>query len=58
MEDYIIKYSKDEKDVYALVYAFGVDEADKICKEALNLNKKIKLIIDLERLDYLDYKLV
>ena len=58
MEDYINKYPKQEKDIYALVYAFGHDEADKICKEALNLNKKIRLIIDRERLDFLDYKLV
>lgn len=58
MEDYIKKYPKQEKDIYALEYAFGHDEADKICKEALDLNKKIRLIIDRERLDYLDYKLV
>ena len=31
---------KQEKDIYALTYAFGHDEADKICKEALDLNKK------------------
>ena len=58
MEDYINKYPKEEKDIYALAYAFGNDEAEKICKEALGLNKKIKLIIDLEKLDYLAYKLV
>ena len=58
MEDYINKYPKEEKDIYALAYAFGHDEAEKICKEALGLNKKIKLIIDLEKLDYLAYKLV
>ena len=58
MEDYINKYPKQEKDIYALAYAFGNDEADKICKEALVLNKKIRLIIDRERLDFLDYKLV
>lgn len=58
MEDYIKKYPKEEKDIYALAYAFGHNEADKFCKEALDLNKKIRLIIDRERLDYLDYKLI
>jgi hypothetical protein len=58
MEDYIKKYPKEEKNVYALVYAFGIDVAEKICNEALVLNKKIILIIDHKKLDYLDYKLV
>lgn len=58
MEDYIKKYPKQEKNIYALAYAFGHDEADKICKNALSLNKKICLIIDREKLDYLNYKLV
>lgn len=38
MEDYIKKYPKQEKNIYALAYAFGHDEADKICKNALRLN--------------------
>ena len=58
MEYYIKKYPKEEKDIYTLSYVLGYDEADKICKEALGLNKKIRLIIDRERLDFLDYKLV
>ena len=58
MEEYIKKYPKAEKDIYALAYAFGQDKANKICKEALDLNKRIRIIIDRELLDYLDYKLI
>lgn len=58
MEEYVKKYPKQEKDIYALAYAFGDDAADKICKEALYLNKRIRIIIDHEKLDYLDYRLV
>lgn len=58
MEDYIKKYPKQEKNIHALAYAFGHDEADKICKDALGLNKTIRIIIDREKLDYLNYKLV
>ena len=58
MEEYIKKYPKEEKDIYALAYAYGSDEADRICKEALDLDKRIKIIIDREKLDYLDYKLI
>lgn len=58
MEDYIKKYSKSEKDIYALAYAFGYDEADRICKEPLELNNRIRIIIDPEKLDYLNYKLI
>ena len=58
MEEYIKKYPKEENDIYALAYAFGYDEADQICKEALELNKRIRIVIDREKLDYLDYKLI
>ena len=58
MEEYIKKYPKVEKDIYALEYAFGHAEAERICKEALDLKKKIKIIIDPEKLDYLNYKLI
>lgn len=58
MEDYIKKFPKEEKDINALAYAFGNDVADKIYKEALVLNIKIRLIIDRGRLDFLEYKLV
>jgi hypothetical protein len=58
MEEYIKKYPKQEKGVYAIVYAYGNDEANRICKEALDLNKRIKIIIDHEKLDYLVYKFI
>ena len=58
MEEYIKKYPKQEKDIYALAYAFGYKEANKICKEALDLNKRIRIIIDHEKLDFLNYKLI
>ena len=58
MEEYIRKYPKEEKDIYTLAYAYGNDEADKICKEALDLKKRIRIIIDHEKLDYLDYKFI
>jgi len=58
MKEYIRKYPKEEKDIYALAYAFGYDKTNKICKEALELNKRIKIIIDRERLDYLEYKFI
>ena len=38
--------------------AYGNDAADKICKEALDLKKRIRIIIDHEKLDYIDYKLI
>ena len=58
MEQYIKKYPHEEKDVYALAYAYGSDEGGRICKEALDLNKRIRIIIDHEKLDYIDYKFV
>ena len=58
MKEYIRKYPKEEKDIHALAYAYGNDEADRICKEALDSNKRIRIIIDREKLDHLDYKLI
>jgi len=58
MEEYIRKYPKEEKDIYALAYSFGYEEADRICKEALDLNKRIRIIINREKLDYLEYKFI
>jgi len=42
MEDYVKKFPKQEKDIYALAYAYGNVEADKICKEALDLKKELE----------------
>ena len=58
MEEQIKKYPKKEREIYALAYAYGNEEADRICKEALDLNKRIRIVIDREKLDYLDYKLI
>jgi len=58
MDEYIEKYPNEIKDILTLSFTFTDELADKICKEALKKDKRIELIIDDTKLDYLDYKLV
>lgn len=58
MNEYLKKYPKEKQNIGVLLYSFGFDETDKICKQAITLNKKIKLYNDLEKLDLATYNFI
>lgn len=58
MIEYLKKYPSQHQDIHALMFAFGSVKTDSICKDALGSKKQIKLITDINRIDFLDYELV
>lgn len=52
MIEYLNKYPKQKQDIDALLFTFGIDKANSICKEALFKNKKIELITDASAIDF------
>lgn len=58
MDKYVEKYPEDFRDILTLSFKFTDEVVDEICKEALSKNKRIKLVIDESKLDYLDYELI
>jgi hypothetical protein len=58
MREYLEKYPNDYQAIMALQYAYGFDEVDKICKRALLEYKMVKIVIDSNELDYIDYELI
>jgi hypothetical protein len=58
MKEYLLKYPKEEKNVYAMLYAWGDAETNLILNRALKEDKKVKLLTDNEKLDWLNYEFV
>jgi hypothetical protein len=58
MKEYLEKYPQDESDIMALAYSFGHDEAEKICTEANEKNKRIVVVNSEVELDKVVYKFI
>ncbi len=58
MNEYLKLYPSEEETREAMVYAFGLDETEKIMTRAVKGKLKIRLIVDEDKPDFLDYELV
>ncbi len=58
MKAYLLQYPQEEKNVYAMLYAWGEEATNVILNQALQDNKKVKLLIDTKKLDGLEYEFV
>lgn len=58
MKEYLEKYPDQQSDIDAAIFAWGDEEVDEVCKEALKKNKQISFTNDEEKLDLLTYEFV
>ena len=58
MKAYLLQYPQEEKNVYAMQYAWGEEATNVILNQALQDNKKVKLLIDTKKLEGLEYEFV